>query len=274
MNKHRTIAGLCMLCALLVSAFAAQSAVAISGTTAFTCVKGGGDKSLRGEHCLTTGEAAKEYGHVAIAQDKQTEMIATNSQTANNTASSSLIRLKSTIGGVPVEFTAAGITGVGWLENKVAANGEHYTHSKGTITFTGVEVKSPSGCQVTTHKEDGSGSEEGEVGVIHTRELTGTTEGQGDLFKYGAADGGAYANFWLTCGGKFPACEGTVQITGNVKATPVGATSTLSHEATTVQNTLKVKGTKAGVEGALTISAREQGSKGAYTPVAQTTVTT
>ncbi|HEX6666682.1 MAG TPA: hypothetical protein VF081_08820 [Solirubrobacterales bacterium] len=275
MNGRRAIVGVC--CALLASAFVAQSASAISGTTAFTCVKDGGDKSLRGDHCLTTGTAPQEYGHVAIAQDKTTELIATNVKTANSTTESSVIKLKLTIAGVPIELNATEINGAGWMENKKTASGEHYTVNEGTITFTGVTVKEPGGkgCKVFTHKEDGSGDpgEEGAEGTIHTRPLKGTTEGQGDNFKYQAADGGAYANFWLTCTTKVPTIEGTWSVAGSVRAQPVGATSTLTHAATTTENTLKCRGTKAGVEGQLTILAREN-NKQAYTPVAQTTVTT
>jgi len=40
MASRKTIAGLCLLCALGLSAFAAQSAsAAVAGTTAFTCKK-------------------------------------------------------------------------------------------------------------------------------------------------------------------------------------------------------------------------------------------
>lgn len=275
MNKRRTIMGLGMLCALLLSAFAAQSASAITGTTGFTCVKGGGDKALRGEHCLTTGAAAQEYGHVAIEQDKTTEIIATNGKTASGTTEATKVRLKASVGGTPVELVASELTGQGWVENKVAASGEHYTLTHATITFTEVEVAKPEGrgCKVYTDNEEAK--TEGEVGVIHTRELKGTTEAQGDFFKYEAADGGAYANFFLTCeeGKKIPGCEGTLTVTGSVKATPEGTTSNLTHAATTTQGTLFVKGNKAGIDGSLTLSVREKGG-GAYTPVAQTTVTT
>ncbi|HEX6666679.1 MAG TPA: hypothetical protein VF081_08805 [Solirubrobacterales bacterium] len=277
MNGRRTIVGLCMLYALIVSAFAAQGASAISGTTAFTCVKGGGAKDLRGQHCISTGTAPQEYGHVEVAQGQTTEVMATNANTAGNTTESSVIRLKFTIAGVPVELTSTGLSGSGTIENKKNAAGEHYTHTEGTTTFTGVNVVQPAGkgCQVYTHKEDGSGSpgEEGESGVIHTRALTGTTEGQGDNFKYTAADHGVFANFWLTCTTKVEACEGTITVTGSVKGQPSGTTSTLTHATTTAENTLKAKGTKAGFEGNLTISARANSGQ-AFTPLAETTVTT
>ncbi|HEX6666455.1 MAG TPA: hypothetical protein VF081_07660 [Solirubrobacterales bacterium] len=246
-----------------------------TGTTAFTCTKGKG--TLRGEHCLTTGSAAAEYGHVQVAQDETTELTGTNAKTANSTAESTGAKLKLTIGGIPLELQAIGVGATGWLENKKTASGEHYAAGEGTITFTGVTVKEPAGkgCEVTTHKEDGSGSpgEEGEVGVIHTRKLKATTEGQGDFVNLQAADGGNFANFWITCAAepKIPAIEGTWSCNGSVKGVPTGATTTFTHTETTTQNTLKCKETKAGIEAQLTLSGREKGSGGGYTPLAATT---
>ncbi|HEX6667316.1 MAG TPA: hypothetical protein VF081_12045 [Solirubrobacterales bacterium] len=278
MNGRRAIVGLCMLCALLVSAFAAQSASAITGTTGFTCVKGGGEKTLRGTHCLTTGTKPQEYGHLAIEQDKTTEAITTNANTESETTTSSIGRLRVTIAGVPLELSATGASGVGWGENRVAANGEHYGYGEGTTTFTGVEVTQPAGrgCQVYTHKEAGGGSDEGEVGVIHTRQLKATSQGLGDSGKLEAADGANFANFWITCTKepKIPAIEGTWSCSGSIKSVPNGATIFYSHAETTAQNTLKCKGTKTGVEIKTTGGGREKGSTGAYAPVAATTVAT
>jgi uncharacterized membrane protein len=68
MTGRRAIVGICMLCSLFISAVAAQSAMAVSGTTAFTCVKDKG--TLIGEHCLTTGSGFP-YGHVAFVENKR-----------------------------------------------------------------------------------------------------------------------------------------------------------------------------------------------------------
>ncbi|HEX6666465.1 MAG TPA: hypothetical protein VF081_07710 [Solirubrobacterales bacterium] len=276
MNGRRTIVGLCMLCALLVSAFAAQSASAITGTTAFTCVKGAPPRDLRGEHCLTTGQAPQEYGHVPIAQDTTTEVTVTNARTAAETTTHTPARLRTTVAGVIVEISATGVDGSGWMENKVNASGEHYAHGKGTLTFTEAKVTQPAGrgCKVTTHKEDGSGLEEGANEVVHSRELTATTEGQGHFLKVQAADNGNIANFWLTCDVKLPPIEGTWSCNGSVKGVPNGATVNFTHVATTEQNTLKCRGFKAGFEGSVTLSGRAKGSTGPYTPLAATTVTT
>ncbi|HEX6667245.1 MAG TPA: hypothetical protein VF081_11680 [Solirubrobacterales bacterium] len=278
MNGRNTIVGLCMLCALLVSAFAAQSASAeiIKGTTTFTCVKNAPPEDLRGEHCLPEGNAPKEYGHVAFAQDTTTQITGTNAKTANDTTTAAVSRLKTTIAGVPLELSATGVSGSGWMENKVAANGEHYAHGKGTITFTGVEVTKPEGrgCKVYTDNE--ATKTEGEVGVVHTRELTATTQGQEMALKFQPAEGETFANFFVTCepGKQIPAIEGTWSCNGSVKGTPNGATTGFTHEATTTQNTLKCKGTKSGIDGQLTLIGRHKDSAGTYNPLSNTTVET
>ncbi|HEX6664982.1 MAG TPA: hypothetical protein VF081_00125 [Solirubrobacterales bacterium] len=272
MNGRRTIVGLCMLCALLVSAFAAQSASAITGTTAFTCVKNAQPENRVGEHCLDI-PGTRNYGHVAIAQDKTTEIKGTNEKTESETTKSRVGRLKLTIAGVPLELSATGVSGEGWMENKVNASGEHYAHGKGTITFTGVQVTTPGPgrCTVTT---DNAGAE-GAVGVVHTRELTATTEGQGHNLQFTPAAVGPFATFWITCNApQIPALEGKWECTGSAKGQPNGATTEFAHSTVTTENTLKCKGTKSGIDGALTLSGREKGSTGAYNPLAATTVTT
>jgi hypothetical protein len=66
MNGRRAILDLCMLCALLVSAFAAQSASA-AGTTGFTCKAGAAEAGFSDAHCLTPAVgAAVKFTHVAI----------------------------------------------------------------------------------------------------------------------------------------------------------------------------------------------------------------
>ena len=73
MTGRRAIAGLCMLSALLISAVAAQSAMAITGTTAFTCKEvTAGTGHFKGAHCKPsdagTGVGAN-WDHEAVPQD-------------------------------------------------------------------------------------------------------------------------------------------------------------------------------------------------------------
>jgi hypothetical protein len=115
MNRARATAGLCVLCALAISGIAAQGAYG-AGTTAFTCIKDKGN--LRGEHCLTTGGAPAEYGHVSVLENLTTEASATSKKTQSETTESVTTLFKSTIGGVEVELGATEVHGTGTMENK------------------------------------------------------------------------------------------------------------------------------------------------------------
>jgi hypothetical protein len=269
MSKPRTAIGLCMLCALVFSAFAAQSAFAASkGTTAFTCVKGQG--TLRGEHCLSTGAAAAEYGHVAIAENATTELSGTNGKTANETTESSVARFKETIAGVELELSATGGEGSGTLVNKKdATTGEHYAEGSGTLAFTGVVVTKPiKGCRVYTDETKGV------EGVVDTKPLKATTKGQGDSIKFEPGSGVTFATFFIAgCSPSIPAIEGIWEITGSLKCPIAGATASCTHAEVTAANTLKGKGNKAGLEGSVTLSGRAN-SGDTYKPLASTTVET
>lgn len=279
MNGRRAVIGLCMLCALAFSAFAAQGAAAASnGTTAFTCVKGKG--TLRGEHCLTTGTAAAEYGHVEIAENTTTELTGGNEKTKNETTESAPSILKETIGGVELELKATTVSGTGTMENKKdPVTGEHYAEGSGTIVYSNVEVVKPAGkeCEVFTDEEFPVGSGkfiEGAKGTIDAK-VKATTKAQGDFVKF-EPQGTAFATFWVTCTLKqVPALEGTWEITGSVKCPVNGATILCTHAETTTQNTLFGKGNKAGLEGALTLKGRDPILKEVnYTPLSTTTVAT
>jgi len=259
-----------MLCALLVSAFAAQSASAISGTTSFTCVKGAEPKDLRGEHCLKEGLPAKEYGHVAIAQDETTELEITSKNTSNNTTTGTAQVFKSTIAGFGATLSATEVHGNGWMKNEPdVATGEHYSVGHVTLTFTGVTSNLP-GCVVST---DTSPTEMGENGVVHTGPLKITTTGQGDSSKIEPTEAGKpIATFYLT-GCNTAGFNGTYTVTGNLTCKPEGATVNCNHAEVTTQNTLKLNGAKAGQEGPVTVKARANSGQ-PYTPISPTTVTT
>jgi len=264
-----------MLCALLVSAFAAQSASAITGTTAFTCSKSADVKDRFGEHCLATG-TPKEYGHIPITQDVTTELKVSNEKSANETKECSEQRLKTTIGGVATELTSCLVEGEGspWIRNRLDASGEHYTESHFTLTYTNVKVAKPAGvgCVINTDNADKT---VGTAGIVHTEPLKGTTLKQGDSVKLEPTTGTTFANFHITgCTGAFAAINATYSVTGSITCKPDGATINCNHNEITTQNTLKLNGSvKAGYEGSTTLSGRLDSSQ-AYTPLSTTTVTT
>jgi hypothetical protein len=276
MTARKTIVGLCMLCALVFSAFAAQGAsAATKGTTAFTCVSGAG--TLRGQHCLTTGTASATFGHVAIAENTTTELELSNEKTETETTAARPMFLKGAIGGISLTITAKKVSkgpeSVNWVENKKVASGanagEHYLHIEFRLHFT--EVTANHGCKIF----DDTGGVKGAEGTITTSQLTATTEGQGDFLKFQPAVGTTFATYIVSgCEAGFSSLEKTYEMTGSLKGVPTGATVVFTHAETTAQNTLKLSGIPSGIEGALTLSGRAKGSIGAYTPLSETTVET
>ncbi len=115
MNRRRAVIGLSLLCALLFSAFAVQSAQATVGTTAFTCVSGGGEKDFADAHC-DEPKAGGGFGHVAIGESTTTVEF-TNEKTANKTTEAKHALFKSTSGGIAVEITCTTVRGEGSIKN-------------------------------------------------------------------------------------------------------------------------------------------------------------
>src|ERR1700712_4429869 len=112
MNGRKAIVGLCMACALLVSAFAAQSAAAAqTGTTAFTCSEGATTKPWSNPHCNGT-RTTETWGHVKINPDIITELSGASG------TSKPVQKLKATINGIVTELTTETISGSGWMRNR------------------------------------------------------------------------------------------------------------------------------------------------------------
>jgi hypothetical protein len=278
MNGRRAIVGLCMLCALMVSAFAAQSASAVTkGTTAVTCVKGGG--ILRGQHCLNSGSASAEYRHVEFAEETTTELEISSKNTAEETTTAGKTVFKEVIGGVELELSSDNVTGTptsSITNKKDPVTGEHYVEGTAIYHYAEVKVTKPVGkkCKVFTDNE--ATKKPGAEGIVDVH-LKFTTKGQGDFIKFEPATGSAFATFFIEgCEPPFGApLEGTWEITGSVKCPTSGATIVCKHEEVTTQNTLKGKGSKAGIEGPVTISGRDPTLKETvYTPLSTTTVET
>lgn len=265
MTDRKTIVCFCMLCALAVSAVAAQGATAleVKGTTLFTCKKGAG-KVFNDEHCKEATGGTGTFAHVAIGESTTTELSLSNETTASVTDPTIF---KYGAGGFSVTVTATATTGSGTITNKKAASGEHYVHGEFTLTHTGVTANH--NCKVYT---DIDAATMGEPGVIHTEPLTATTEGQGMALKIQPKAGNVLERFYLTeC--ELPSLNGTYSITGSFNGVPNGATVNFSHAETTAAKTLFSGGTPVGIEGTLTLSGRLNNLTG-FTPVSFTTVET
>ncbi len=273
MIGRKAIAGLCMLCALAFSAIAAQSASAVTGTTAFTCKKvtpAGGTAGFKDAHCKEAVSTNAEYEHVAIPESTTTRFLSNNITTGTTR---SIIRLHSVQAGIAFEISANIAEGQGWLTNAKDVSGEHYAHGEGTVTFSEVFVTKPAGkgCEVFTDNE--KGEEEG-VATVMTRQLKGTTKGQGHRVKIEPAVGNTLATFWIThC--SVVALNGTYEVTGTLTGTPEGATLVFNGADVTAQGTLKVRGQKAGLDGSFTFKGKDEtAGDPEYTPLTVTTVET
>ncbi|HUB99002.1 MAG TPA: hypothetical protein VMS11_04170 [Solirubrobacterales bacterium] len=265
-----------MLCALLVSAFAAQSASAVTkGTTGFTCkVPAEGDKAV-GEafsdaHC-TKSSPSGTFRHVEVPENTLFEGFTTNEGTQNETKEASALFLKATVATIPIKLKATGAFGEGvGQQTKDPTTGEHYGFGEGKTTYTGVTVVEPANCKVV------QGAKTGEV---ETTQLVGTGKGQemaGRLEPKAGANT-AFAEFEIANNGGVCAAAQKVKIVGSIKGTPNGATIEYTHEGTTAQGTLRfgsIVGPKVGVELKTTGKGRIKGSEGPYFPGGATTIET
>jgi len=255
-----------MVCALIVSAFAAQNALATNGTTLQTCVKDpNAGAGFSKAHCTAADavESNRTYKHVEAAQDKQTEVRGTtNNTTGDNVATV----LKSTQSGIAVEIrsTLAHLEEAA-LTNKLDASGEHYFEGEGKIRFTNVTMPAPAGkgCAVKT-------------GEVVTEKLKMTSKGQGDSIRSSPVAGELIAEFEVEGCGPTEALKslnGKYQVTGSATCVPDGATLNCTHAQTTAQMTLKLRGQKAGFEASFIIEGKDA-SDVHYTQLSTTTVVT
>ncbi len=276
MIGRKAAVGLCMLCALALSAFAAQGASAASnGTTLFTCkVPSGGDVSVGQKfnkgHCKDKAtdndtDANGTFRHVAFNQDVTTEITGTSENTAGVCEGSIL---RSTQAGVEEELSSKcshilpEVGGVkSWVTNKVdATTGEHYYEGVAFLDYTEVKVAKPAekGCKVKN-----------ETVIAH---LKFTTLGQGANIKFSPATGEKFAEFEIE-GCSIAALNGKYEVKGSLLVEPNGATITTTEAAVTAQGTLKLRGQVAGLEGGMTVKGKAPGDV-ADTALSPTTVST
>jgi hypothetical protein len=269
MTRRRTIVGLCFLCALAAGAVAAQGAVASKGTTAFTCKekKEKGGVGFSKAHCKpgdAVGSGAA-FEHVAVAEGTTTELSGTNSKTGSSTESTTAVKLRNTqAGGVDYEIVAGKVSGVGSVTNaRDLTTGEHYVHGTAVVVFEEVAVTKPSGKGCKTKEAK-----------IESKLLKATTRGQGDFLNFEPAEGSVMASYTLE--GCVPeSLNGVQEVTGSIKCPVDGATVTCTHSETTALGTLKERGFKSGIEGTMTLSAKDSAAgDSVFTPLSATTVET
>jgi hypothetical protein len=262
MIGRKTVIGLTMLCALLVSAFAAQSASAVA-STAHTCKLGGtgttNAATFSDEHCkVKAAGQTGAYKHIGIAPSTTTEIIGTDVTTAPARSGATL---KATVAGSAIELVAKEVHGTGSMENLAAP--EMQAAGFGEIKYTNV-TENLLGCKVT--------GKPGGAGVVETKKLAASTLGAGMGLKFTPQEGTLFAELELTECIIGPI---TIKVFGSVLGATNGATTTTVHNTITGEKSLRLQnattGPIAGIDGTLTISGREKGSTGAYTPLSVTT---
>jgi hypothetical protein len=266
-----------MLCALAVSAFAAQGAsAATNGTTIFTCREPVVGDVLVGtpfnkSHCKDEDtEVGGKFRHVEVPENTTTEFTGTTENTAGEPTSSSL---HAKILGVDVEITSPlahilyenAASEKSWLTNaKDPTTGEHYFHGEATITYTEPVVNKPEGkkCKV-------------KGGVLTTNKLKFTTKGQiNHTIKFEPAAGTVIETFELE-GCEIAGLNGKYELKGSVAGEADGSTLAFDRTKTTEQKTLTLRAQNAGLTGSFTITGTDKArGDSLYYPLSPTTAPT
>jgi triacylglycerol lipase len=255
MTGRRTVVGLSLLCALLLSAIAAPSASATNGTTAFTCSSGAGIKDFSDAHC---DKAVSEgsFGHIEVEPGLGVEIEITNAKTKGETKESTPAIFKGTIAGVAGEITCTTVSGSGKATNKEVSEVMQNEGTGLVIKYTGCTMNKPAGCKVKEPIEETAssitvenlGASKTEMGVEYKpKEKTFgqiTLEGAECLLK-----------------GKTFSLEGTMIATGSrgdtEATTSSGGTFVFTNAMT--KETLKVAGNAAEFSATYTISRKQEG---------------
>jgi len=260
MNGRRAVIGLCMLCALVFSAVAAQSAAAAaSGTTAYTCVEGSTSTAKFNSATCNETAAGGKFGHTAIAEKTTTELSGNGvgaTELKGTHAGVKLALKTSTIAAAPKELCGEHVP---WMENKITGE-EMFVEGEGCITYSNVEVVEPKekGCEVANSK------------MITTNLLKATTQGQGMFLKFTPASPPVFAEFEIVkC--TTTSLNGVYKVEGSVSGVPKGTMTVFSETETTTQGGLTLGSLPAGIGGELELKGRAKGSTGVFTPLGVTT---
>jgi hypothetical protein len=271
MIGRRAVIGLSLLCALLFSAFAVQSAsAATTGTTAFTCVKvvvaGTGD--FKDAHCDETSSplGTGEFTHEPLASNP-TEVEANNEKTRNKTSESTPALFKAEAALSKIEFTCTTVKATETIKNSTEEVGGNIKHTitidngaggDFTTTYSGCVVLKPSTkCTVTDPvtkkagtlniKATGMSSEtvgalKNEMGILFSPE-------PGKPFAELLFEGAECA---LNTGKAFP-IEGSMVATGTPVNTAASAGATLTFTEAMTKETLSFGGKSMTLSSAVTM---------------------
>jgi hypothetical protein len=257
MIRRRAVIGLALLSALVFSAFAASSALAVEETTAVTCKKVASGKQFSDEHCLTANEGAGEgWKHETIPVGTETEITGSNEKTGAGTTSAVHATLTAVAGGLVTEITCKKVVVTGNLKNEEPTLGKmQIKGSKILIHYTECTVPKPVGqnCKIPSE-------------TIQTNAISATTTAKKMNIEFKPTVGTEFASFSFE-GCKTAGLNVKYEVTGSVLAIPNGATLSTTEAQTTTDNTLKFGGKAAGLEGSITLRMAGAGGE----PISTTT---
>lgn len=237
-SGRSTVLSIALLAVAAVTGIATASASA-TGTTAYTCAANvGPGKQFSDGHCLTAASGEGGFKHVEITME--TNITGTNANTASGTTAGSPEIFFGTPVAVATQVSCSTASTTGTLKN-TTSGAEMILLFSLVTNYTGCEVIKPAGkgCKV---KE----------GKITTKPLSATTKEQGSFLKISPTEGTELAGITFE-GCSVSGLNNTFPLTGSYKVPPNGATLPSSPEEVTAQNTLKLAGQKAGLEGDTTL---------------------
>jgi hypothetical protein len=144
MTRRRSVVGLTVLCALVLSAVAAQGAQAERGQTAFTCASTtGGGLGFSDAHCDHAVSTGATFEHKSIAAGSETNI------TLTDDATQAKLTLTGPLHGINgVTVTCQKVAGKGAMEN-VAVNANGVMEAKGEVAVNFSEcATTPATCTV------------------------------------------------------------------------------------------------------------------------------
>lgn len=273
MIGRRITVGVSLLCTLLFSATAVQSASAVKAvnTTAVTCVENGGSKDFKDAHCDEKVAAGTgKFGHVAIEAGKTTTVVVTNEKTKNGTTETTPTTFKGTAFGAKLEGSCQTVTGEGTFKNEEPEPGVHTGSGTGSIKATNCKVDKPTKCTV---KEPlvipGIGSPVEGLGAGKNEMGAELKPAEGEIFSSVTLENKGEEKCSLA--GKPLEVKGTAIATSALAPTEVhsGATAVLTNAMT--KETLSLGGNPVEVSGTTTIRPVVEGK--VQSPLSSTTVT-
>lgn len=228
---RRAIFGLCMLCALAISAVAAQGAFA---QEYFTCAAGTGSTGFTDAHCKSRAANSSQVAFVHQAFTGTT--LATLSSETTQQGAWDTTFFVSIQAGVILALQSTKATGPASIMNSGGSS-----FASAVITYENVTVTAPAGkgCVVTG-------------GKVVTKELAATTAGLTNELKFTPASGSVFGEFTVT-GCSIAALNHVYKLEGSVKGQTEGATTNFTKANTRAQGTLKLAGQVAELEGTLTL---------------------